>query len=219
MDPTITPTTSASTLTGQREVQNAVEELGSEVFLRLLVTQLQSQDPTNPTQNEDFVAQLAQFTTLEQATNSTDLLQQLVDQRSELDIVSLLGRDIVTEGDILTLDKDNEPVLSYVLEEDTRKVAVQILDRDGNIVRNLEVDQIQKSGSYELPWDGLDNNGNRLSEGPYQYIIQALNEKDKDVKVQTFSMERVSSLLPGTDKPVVVASGRTYGTSQIQAIR
>ncbi len=218
MDP-ITATTSASTLTGQREVQNAVEELGSEVFLRLLVTQLQSQDPTNPTQNEDFVAQLAQFTTLEQATNSTDLLQQLVDQRSELDIVSLLGRDIITEGDILTLDKDNEPVLSYVLEADTRKVTVQILDKDGNIVRNLDVDQIQKSGSHEVTWDGLDNNGNRPPEGPYQYTIQALNEDEKAVKVKTFSQERVASLLPGTDNPVVVASGRTYGTKDIFSIR
>ncbi len=218
MDP-ITPTTSASTVTGQREVQNAVEELGSEVFLRLLVTQLQSQDPTNPTQNEDFVAQLAQFTSLEQATNSTDLLQQLVDQRTELDIVSLLGRDIVTEGDILTLDKDNEPVLSYVLEEDTRKIQVQILDKDGNIVKNLDADQIQKSGSHDLIWDGLDNNGNRPPEGPYQYAIRALNEKDKEVELKTFSIERVASLLPGTDKPIVVASGRTYGTDQIQAIR
>ena len=218
MDP-ITATTSASTLTGQREVQNAVEELGSEVFLRLLVTQLQSQDPTNPTQNEDFVAQLAQFTTLEQATNSTDLLQQLVDQRSELDIVSLLGRDIITEGDILTLSKDNEPVLSYVLEEDARNTKIQILNKDGDVIRNLDVNQIQKSGSHEVIWDGLDNNGNRPPEGPYQYAIQALNENEKAVKVKTFSQERVASLLPGTENPVVVASGRTYGTKDIFSIR
>ena len=215
----ITPATSSSTVTGQREVQNAVEELGSEVFLRLLVTQLQSQDPTNPTQNEDFVAQLAQFTTLEQATNSTDLLQQLVDQRTELDIVSLLGRDIVTEGNILTLDKGNEPVLSYVLEENARNIKVQILDKDGDLIRNLDVDQIQKSGSHEVVWDGLDNNKDRPPEGPYQYVIQALNDKVKEVKVQTFSQERVESLLPGTDKPVVVASGRTYGTNDIHSIR
>ncbi len=218
MDP-ITPTTATSTISGQRDVQNAVEELGSEVFLRLLVTQLQSQDPTNPTQNEDFVAQLAQFTTLEQATNTTDLLQQLVDQRSELDIVSLLGRDIVTEGDILTLDKDNEPVLSYVLGEDTRKIKVQILDKDEHVIRNLVVNQIQKSGAHEIPWDGLDDNGKRPPEGPYRYVIEALNEKDKVVNVRTFSQERVASLLPGTDEPVVVASGRTYGTEDIFSIR
>ena len=218
MDP-ITATTSASTLTGQREVQNAVEELGSEVFLRLLVTQLQSQDPTNPTQNEDFVAQLAQFTTLEQATNSTDLLQQLVDQRSELDIVSLLGRDIITEGDILTLAKDNEPVLSYVLEDDVRKTTIHILNTDGDVIRNLDVNQIQKSGSHKITWDGLDDIGNRLPEGPYQYTIHALNETEKAVKVQTFSQERVASLLPGTEKPVVVASGKTYGTADIVSIR
>ena len=218
MDP-ILATTSASTVTRQENVQNAVEQLGSEVFLRLLVTQLQSQDPTNPTQNEDFIAQLAQFTTLEQATNTTDLLQQLVDQRSELDIVSLLGRDIVTEGDILTLDKDNEPVLSYVLEGDTRKIQVQILDENGDIIRSLDVDQIQKAGSHDVVWDGLDKDGKRPPEGPYQYVIRALNEKDKEVELQTFSIERVASLLPGTDKSVVVASGRTYGTDDIVAIR
>ena len=48
MDP-ITPIQSASTLTGGANVQQAVSELGADVFLRLLVTQLQSQDPTNPT--------------------------------------------------------------------------------------------------------------------------------------------------------------------------
>ncbi len=218
MDP-ITPTTSASTLTGQRDVQNAVEELGSEVFLRLLVTQLQSQDPTNPTQNEDFIAQLAQFTTLEQATNTTDLLQQLVDQRSELDIVSLLGRDIITKGDILTLDKENKPGLAYELSEDARKIQVQILDKDGQVVRHVDVNQIQKAGAHKVAWDGLDDLGNRLPEGPYQYKIQALNAKEKEVKVETFSQERVASLLPGTDKPVVVDSGRTYGTNEIYSIR
>ncbi len=215
----ITPTTSASTLTGQGNVQAAVSDLGSDVFLRLLVTQLQSQDPTNPTQNEDFIAQLAQFTTLEQATNTTDLLQQLVDQRSELDIVSLLGRNIVTEGDILTLGKDNEPVLSYVLGEDTRNVKVQILDKDGSVIRNLDVNQIQNAGAHEVSWNGLDDAGKRPPEGPYQYTIQALNENTKEVKVLTFSLERVTSLLPGTEKPIVVASGRIYSTEDIHSIR
>jgi flagellar hook assembly protein FlgD len=44
-----------------RKVYN---ELGQEDFLRLLITQLTTQDPTNPVQNEDFVAQMAQFSTL-----------------------------------------------------------------------------------------------------------------------------------------------------------
>ncbi len=221
MDP-IAPTESTSTVTGQRNVQAAVSELGSDVFLRLLVTQLQSQDPTNPTKNEEFVAQLAQFTTLEQATHTTDLLEQLVNQdseRTQLNLVGLLGRDIVTEGDILTLDNDNEPGLSYVLSDDTRKMKVQVLDKDQRIVRNLDVNQIQKAGAHEVVWDGLDDAGNRLPEGPYQYVIKALNAKDQEVEIVTFSKERVASLLPGTKEPVVVASGRTYSTDQIFSIR
>ena len=79
--------------------------------------------------------------------------------------------------------------------------------------------KFKKSGSHDVIWDGLDNNGKRPPEGPYQYVIQALNEKVKEVKVVTFSVERVASLLPGTHEPVVVASGRTYGTDEIYSIR
>ena len=125
----------------------------------------------------------------------------------------------MTEGDILTLNKDNEPGLSYVLSDDTRKMKVQVLDKDQRVVRNLDVNQIQKAGAHEVVWDGLDEAGNRLPEGPYQYVVQALNAKDQEVKVVTFSKERVASLLPGTKEPVVVASGRTYSTDQIFSIR
>ena len=105
MDP-ITPTQSVSSLTRETNVQEAVSDLGPDVFLRLLVTQLQSQDPTNPAQNEDFVAQLAQFTTLEQTTSTNELLEQLIGQnvqRTQFDLVNLIGRTVVTEGDTVSL--------------------------------------------------------------------------------------------------------------------
>ena len=103
---TNTSTTNASS---QSNIQAAVTELGSDVFLRLLVTQLQSQDPTNPVQNEDFVAQLAQFTTLEQTTNSTKLLEELVGQntqRSQFELLNLLGHSVVTDGNTISLGSE-----------------------------------------------------------------------------------------------------------------
>jgi flagellar basal-body rod modification protein FlgD len=114
MDP-ITPTQSVSSLTGEANVQEAVSELGADVFLRLLVTQLQSQDPTNPTENGDFVAQLAQFTTLEETTNTNALLEQLIGQdvqRTQFDLVNFIGRTVVTEGDTISLGETDQPILT-----------------------------------------------------------------------------------------------------------
>ena len=49
-------------------------ELGQDTFLRLFIAQLENQDPLDPTSNEEFVAQLAQFSSLEQATQTTSML-------------------------------------------------------------------------------------------------------------------------------------------------
>ena len=133
MDP-ITPTQSVPSLTGEANVQQAVSELGADVFLRLLVTQLQSQDPTNPTENEDFVAQLAQFTTLEETTNTNALLEQLIGQdvqRTQFDLVNFIGRTVVTEGDTISLGETNQPILTYALNDTATSVTIEILGEDG----------------------------------------------------------------------------------------
>ena len=53
--------------------------LGKDDFLKILMTQLQNQDPLNPMQDKDFVAQMATFSSLEQMTNMNDTLQKFVD--------------------------------------------------------------------------------------------------------------------------------------------
>ena len=58
----------------QREIK---QELDKEAFLRLLVTQLANQDPTNPMDDRDFMAQMAQFSALEQMVNMTKSIEQM----------------------------------------------------------------------------------------------------------------------------------------------
>lgn len=217
----ISPTQSATTTTSNPNVQAAVGALGSDVFLRLLVTQLQSQDPTNPTQNEDFVAQLAQFTTLEQATGTNKLLEQLIGQdtqRTQLDLVNLIGRTVVSQGDTVSVGKEDQPTLAYALSGEARVVTIQILNSDKQVIRTLESTDIQKSGANQIQWDGLNEAGERVPEGAYQFKVKAEDVNKQPVPNFTFSRERVVTIAFGSESPVVLQSGNTLHTEDILSI-
>ncbi len=221
MDP-ITSTQSIPSQTPQTNVQAAVSELGSDVFLRMLVTQLQNQDPTNPTQNEDFVAQLAQFTTLEQTTSTNDLLEQLIGQdvqRTQLDLVNLIGRTVVTEGDTVSLGKTDQPILAYALNDTANRVTIDVLGQDGGILRSLQAPSAEKAGAHQVQWDGLDEDGDRLPEGVYQFRVNAMKGNQEPVSNFTFARERVSNIVLGTENPVVLQSGKTLNTENIISIQ
>jgi flagellar basal-body rod modification protein FlgD len=83
---------------GGSTVQEAVNnELGKDVFLRLLVLQMQNQDPLSPLENTEMVAQLAQFSALEAATNLNEQFEILsgnVDQLNFISGAQLLGKTV-----------------------------------------------------------------------------------------------------------------------------
>jgi len=73
-----TATDTSNSSKDSSKTQNIDSGLGQNAFLQLLVTQLQHQDPLQPQDDTQFLAQLAQFTSLEQLTNINTSLQQLV---------------------------------------------------------------------------------------------------------------------------------------------
>jgi flagellar basal-body rod modification protein FlgD len=221
MEP-ITPTQSSASFTGAENVQEAVSALGADVFLRLLVTQLQSQDPTNPVENEDFVSQLAQFTTLEQATTTNELLEQLIGQdtqRTQFDLVNLIGRTVVSEGDTVSLGKGDQPILAYVLSDAASRVTIEVLGENGQIVRSLSSESPEALGAHQVPWDGLDEDGDPLPEGVYQFRVRAEDTNGKSVSNFTFARERVANIVLGAEKPIVVQSGKTLDNQDIISIQ
>jgi flagellar basal-body rod modification protein FlgD len=72
----------------------AQNTLGKDDFLKLLITQLSHQDPTQPLQDREFVAQMAQFSTLEQMTNMTGELSKVLGLMARSQAVNLLGKTV-----------------------------------------------------------------------------------------------------------------------------
>ena len=89
--------TKASNRTKATSTDASSQELGQDAFLRLLMTQIQYQDPLEPVDNADMLAQLAQFASLEQMNNlndATELLSGNIDQLNFITANSLLGRTV-----------------------------------------------------------------------------------------------------------------------------
>ena len=76
-----------STGTGTQDVSGKNAQMGKDQFLKLFVAQLQHQDPMNPMQDQDFMGQMASFSTLEQVSN-------LASENAKTNAIGLLGRTV-----------------------------------------------------------------------------------------------------------------------------
>jgi flagellar basal-body rod modification protein FlgD len=94
VQPTSTTTTTAAAATGSTKRADASQALGKDDFLKLMVAQLKNQDPMNPADDKDNIAQMAQFSSLEQITNLANATQELATRLSLTQNVGLLGHDV-----------------------------------------------------------------------------------------------------------------------------
>ncbi len=183
--------------------------LGKDDFLKLLVTQLQNQDPLNPTDSTEFVSQLAQFSSLEQLSNVNDNLKivQLFDQSiNNAQAVNFVGKTIKASGSMFELGDGETPEIQYQLGEDADAVYVTIHDASGQTVRKIEMDQMT-AGQQSVVWDGKDDNGNAAPAGTYSFSVQATNSDGEVMNSAAYIEETVTGVSYHDGSTYLVANG------------
>ena len=95
---TVDSTTSTTSTTPTQLTRNTGGALGKDDFLKLLVAQLQHQDPMNPMQDSDFMGQMASFSTLEQVTNMAAANETIARNLTANGAISLIGRTVTYTG-------------------------------------------------------------------------------------------------------------------------
>ncbi len=156
-------------------------------FLKLLVTQMQNQDPLSPMESQEFASQLAQFSTVEQLENIDSNLSQSV----QLDLmltqainntlsVSTIGKQAKGFGNLVLIDEAGDAHLSFNLGEFAKNVSVTIKDEQGFEVRTLQFANMS-TGDHTVSWDLENEAGERMPEGTYEFEVHAVNAEDSQV--------------------------------------
>lgn len=131
----------------------ASQSLGKDAFMQLLVTQLRFQNPLEPMDNKDFIAQLSQFTSLEELGSIRESFDaSLATQRmmNQTMAVGLLGREVGIPANQVTLASGTEAKVHYTLPEDA-DVQIEIQNVLGTVVRTL-TPGAQPSGDQGVVW-------------------------------------------------------------------
>jgi flagellar basal-body rod modification protein FlgD len=152
------------------------DELGKNEFLQLLVAQMQYQDPLEPMSNSDFVAQLAQFSNVEQLQGVNEGINLLGVQQmgmTNAQASSFIGKEVEVKSNEFTVaESDTAAHAAFTLADDATTVTVEIRDAEGNVVRTLDLDA-QSEGEVQIDWDLLDDNGNKADAGTYTIDVSA----------------------------------------------
>lgn len=157
--------------------------LDKEAFLKLLVAQLSHQDPLKPMEGTEFVAQLAQFASVEQSMQQTQALGDLgtaVAGVSRQQATALIGRTVTAKGGKASFDGTAPVSLSATLGGAAKDVKVSILDASGKPVRTIDLGP-RGAGNVAMNWDGRDDAGNLLPAGSYSVQVHAVDEAGKPV--------------------------------------
>ena len=202
------------------------QELGQDAFLKLLTVQLKNQDPLEPIKNEDFLAQLAQFSSLEkleqihQALSNDDEaratagIQQAVESNTA---VSLIGKEVDIPTDTITYAGNGSLDIGYNLSGPANSLAVQIFNGEGNLVRTL-TQTSPDAGNGSVQWDGKNPNGQQLPEGAYHIVPEAVNGQGNAVRVSAALTGKVTGVRYQDGQPILLLDGGEAPLSGVSRI-
>jgi len=190
--------------------KSAIAE-GQDRFLKLLVTQMQNQDPLNPLDNAQVTSQLAQLSTVDGINKLNATMQALSTSYAEsrsLQAASLVGRSVLAPGSSLEL-KSGVSVGGVELSQPADKVIVTIKDSAGNVQQSIDLGP-QKAGVVGFGWDGVRDNGMAAADGAYTFDVRAVLGSD-EVTAEKLAFAQVGSVSLG-------AQGTTLNTAQLGAV-
>lgn len=218
--------TSTNAVSGSSTSQvtaNSKTTMGKDDFLRLLITQMQNQDPMDPMKGTDYAAQLAQFTSLEQLSNINTNLNQSLNASALMTnsitnalATTFIGKDVRASADSFQYTAGATVNVGYSLPSSAESSTVKIYDSSGNLIRTLTGGT--SNGINTLSWDGKNDKGASVGSGKYTFKVQATDQKGAALPATTYLMGKVTGVRFKSEGAFFVIDGMEVPLSNIVEI-
>lgn len=149
--------------------------LGQEDFLKLMVTQLTTQDPFNPVENTEMIAQMAQFSSvagISELNQSMKTIAQAMNPSRISDAASWIGRSMLVTSPVATPLANGVYAGELNLPKGADQISISFVDESGAVVHTADLGA-QPSGPLEFAWEGVDAAGQRIANGPLRIVVDA----------------------------------------------
>jgi flagellar basal-body rod modification protein FlgD len=205
-----------------QEKKSASQELGQEQFLQLMLAQFRNQDPLKPQDPSEFLAQLAQVTSvtgIAEMKNSIATLADSLYAGQALQAASVVGRNVLAPAERATLAAGQGLQGAVDLPASTAAGFVRVFDSSGALVREIPLGA-RSAGLASFEWDGRNSAGQPAAPGTYRFAA-GYGNGDQEVAADTYVSKRVASVSLGGDgrrTEITTVDNETLGLSEVRAI-
>jgi flagellar basal-body rod modification protein FlgD len=182
--------------------QNATSQsnyLRQQDFLRIMVAQMQNQDPLDPQSQSDFLSQLAQFSTNDSINNMQSSINQLassLQSNMALQASALVGRKVLVNSSTLPLGGEGGVTAGVNIIPGMGAIQASVYSSNGELIKTISLEQPSQQGVFEFSWDGTDQQNQRAAAGTYTLKVSAAFQ-GQSVALPTMIKSNVDSVSLG----------------------
>ncbi len=197
---------------------NSVNDLNKVDFMNLLIAQIKHQDPMSPMDNQQFIAQLTQFTSLEELQKVNASLADNMALSQSLNntmMVGLVGKKVAVVGSGVELG-DGQVSASKLQVAADGTARVEVRDTANRLIANYS--KPVSAGLNDITWDGKTESGDIAPDGQYKLIVTVQDSDGADVPYLSFMTGTVDSIRFENNLAIVSVGGEEFYVSEIMSV-
>ena len=189
-------------------------------FLKLLIAQIQNQDPMAPMDASTMTAQMSQLNMVSSMANMNTSMTAMLSQMQSVNFMNqaaLIGHSPAGAGNGIAFDGENQVMLGANAENPLKSVVATITDSSGNVVNSVDLGNIN-AGMSNFIWNGQNADGSTVPAGMYYLNLSGTNAADASENPTAYVASAVASVTKGANGDAILnlLDGRTIASSDVQ---
>lgn len=215
---TINPTIQQTGMVAQAgQPQPSMGGADFNMFLKLLTTQMQNQDPLDPMDTSQYTQQLVQYSQVEQSMQQTGVLRDILSRLTATDMAqasAFIGREVEFDTKVAGLS-DTPAEWSYSMPREAASVTATVTDSSGRIVATTVLEPGEEG---RFAWDGAGVAGGTAPHGVYSLSLTALDASGSNISAQIRSVGVVSSVSAASGNVILNVNGAELPSSTLVSV-